>query len=49
MNFIPAGEIIGKVYHIRNVTIKQNPYLPDGDYGFIDMYCSDPNCDCRKP
>jgi hypothetical protein len=48
MEFIPAGEIIGKSHQVRTVSIKQSPQLPDGEYSFIDMYCADPECDCRK-
>jgi hypothetical protein len=48
MEFIPAGEIIGEAHQVRTVSIKQSPQLPDGEYSFIDMYCVDPKCDCRK-
>lgn len=48
MEFIPAGEIIGEAHQVRSVRIAQSPQLPDGEYNFIDMYCSDSNCDCRK-
>jgi hypothetical protein len=48
MEFIPAGEVIGEAHQVRSVQIAQSPLLPDGEYSFIDMYCSDPSCDCRK-
>jgi hypothetical protein len=48
MHFIPAGEVIGEAHQVRSVTITQSPQLPDGEYSFIDMYCPDPDCDCRK-
>jgi hypothetical protein len=48
MEFIPAGEVIGEAHQVRSVRIAQSPQLPDGEYSFIDMYCSDPSCDCRK-
>ena len=48
MEFIPAGKIIGEAHRVRSVRIAQSPQLPDGEYSFIDMYCSDPKCDCRK-
>jgi hypothetical protein len=48
MEFIPAGEIIGETHQVRTVSIKQSPQLPDGEYTFIDTYCADPECDCRK-
>jgi hypothetical protein len=48
MEFIPAGEIIGEAHQVRTVSIKQSPQVPDGEYSFIDTYCTDPGCDCRK-
>ena len=48
MEFIPAGEVIGEAHQVRSVGIRKSPQLPDGEYTFIDMYCSDPRCDCRK-
>ncbi len=24
------------------------PDLPDGEYGFLELYCDDPSCDCRR-
>ena len=48
MKFIPAGEIIGDAHQVRTVTIASSSQLPDGEYCFVDMYCSDPSCDCRK-
>ena len=48
MEFIPAGEIIGETHQVRTVEIARSPQLPDGEYSFIDTYCSDPKCDCRK-
>jgi hypothetical protein len=48
MKFTPAGEIIGRAHRVRTVGIVDSPQLPDGEYRFIDMYCTDPSCDCRK-
>jgi hypothetical protein len=48
MNFLPAGEIIDEKHQIRTVRISSSPNLPDGEYGFIDTYCTDIDCDCRK-
>ncbi len=48
MEFIPAGEIIGNAHQVRTVSIKQSSQLPDGEYSFIDTYCNDSECDCRK-
>lgn len=48
MEFEPAGEIIGKQHQVRTVGLKQSPHLPDGDYTFVDTYCTDASCDCRR-
>jgi hypothetical protein len=32
----------------RSITIHNNPRLPDDDYGFLELYCNDENCDCRR-
>lgn len=48
MKFVPAGEYIGDKHQIRSVRIEQSPHIPDGEYGFVDTYCIDPECDCRK-
>ena len=48
MEFIHAGEIIGIAHQVRTAEISDSPRLPDGEYKFVDMYCTDPSCDCRK-
>ena len=48
MDFIPAGEVVGEAHQVRTVEIARSPQLPDGEYSFIDSYCTDPACDCRK-
>ncbi len=48
MEFMPAGEIIGDAHQVRTISVTQNSLLPDGEYSFVDMYCTDPECDCRK-
>jgi len=48
MKFVPAGEVIGQAHRVRTVGLRGSPHLADGDYTFVDMYCVDPNCDCRK-
>lgn len=45
--FLPAGEILPEC-QIRTVVIADDPYLPNGEYAFIDTYCTDNTCDCRK-
>jgi hypothetical protein len=32
----------------RSVTVTQQPDLPDGEYGFMELYCNEPGCDCRR-
>lgn len=48
MEYIPAGEIIGPAHQVRTVGLKESPHLPDGDYTFVDSYCTDASCDCRR-
>ena len=32
----------------RSVTVTRTSDLPDGEYGFIELYCNEPDCDCRR-
>jgi hypothetical protein len=32
----------------RSITIQGEPLLPDDEYGFLEAYCNDENCDCRR-
>jgi len=48
MDFVPAGEIIGEAHQVRTVGLRDSRQLPDGNYRFVDTYCTDPSCDCRK-
>lgn len=32
----------------RTVTVFARPDLPRGDYGFLELYCDEPGCDCRR-
>lgn len=32
----------------RSVRIAGRLDLPDGDYGFVELYCDEPACDCRR-
>jgi hypothetical protein len=32
----------------RSVTVTQRPDLPDGEYGFLEFYCDEAGCDCRR-
>ena len=46
--FIPAGELLGPDCAVRSVVLADAPHLPDGEYTFVDSYCTDNTCDCRK-
>ena len=32
----------------RSATITGRDDLPEGDYGFFELYCNEPHCDCRR-
>jgi hypothetical protein len=32
----------------RSVTVTDRDDLPNGEYGFIEFYCNEPQCDCRR-
>lgn len=32
----------------RSAIITENPYLPDGEYTLIELFCTTPGCDCRR-
>jgi len=32
----------------QSLTVTGRSDLPDGDYGFIELYCNEPDCDCRR-
>lgn len=36
------------VKETRVATLTGQPALPDGEYGFLELYCDDPGCDCRR-
>jgi hypothetical protein len=40
------GEIAWK--ETRSITISGHPILPADDYGLIEAYCNDENCDCQR-
>jgi hypothetical protein len=33
---------------MRSATVRQMPDIPDGEYGFLELYCDEPDCDCRR-
>jgi hypothetical protein len=32
----------------RSVTVPPGQDLPDGEFGFLEFYCDEPGCDCRR-
>ena len=32
----------------RSVTVPPRQDLPEGEYGFVELYCDEPACDCRR-
>ena len=32
----------------RSVTVLDKSHLPPADYGFVEMFCNEPGCDCRR-
>ncbi len=32
----------------RSARVAGQDGLPDGDYGFFELYCNEPGCDCRR-
>jgi len=32
----------------RTIIVINDPDLPDGEYGLIESYCNEPDCDCRR-
>jgi len=33
---------------MRTVTVRGHGSLPDGPYGFLEFYCNEVGCDCRR-
>ena len=52
MPFAAFHDYFPEVAHreTRSITIPpgSNLGLPPGDYGFLEMYCDEPGCDCRR-
>jgi hypothetical protein len=32
----------------RRITLRNDLQIPDGEYAFVDSYCEDKDCDCRR-
>ncbi len=50
MPYEPFYEQFGDLAYqeTRSITTHKNPPLPDDDYGFLEAYCNDENCDCQR-
>jgi hypothetical protein len=50
MPMIPFMERFPEVgaQETRYVTVPQRQDLPEGEYGFVELYCDEPGCDCRR-
>ena len=52
MAYIPLYELLPEVAmkETRTITVaRQNHFsLPEGDYGMVEMFCNDEDCDCRR-
>lgn len=50
MPFIPFHEVFPDqaAREIRTVTTLDSGRLPAGSYSLIEMYCDEPDCDCRR-
>src|SRR5688572_24340857 len=36
------------IQEMRTVTLQGWEDLPDGEYGFLELYCDEAGCDCRR-
>ncbi len=36
------------VNETRTITVRGRDDLPDGEYGFVELYCNQVSCDCRR-
>ena len=48
MSFQSIGALLGDSYKAKSVDLLDHPSLPSGRYFFIELYCTDKKCDCRK-
>lgn len=32
----------------RVITAQGHALLPDGEYGLVELFCTEPGCDCRR-
>ena len=52
MPFVPFGDLLPELaeQETRSITVMDgsNWGLPLGEYSFIEMFCDEPGCDCRR-
>ena len=50
MPFEPFFERFGDIAEkeTRSIIVRNSPDLPDDKFIFLEMYCNDENCDCRR-
>lgn len=49
MEFIPFVEVFPASHEdVRSILVKRSHQVPVGEYCFMDSYCNDPTCDCRR-
>jgi hypothetical protein len=32
----------------RRITLRNDPQIPDGEYAYVESFCEDKHCDCRR-
>ena len=45
-SIMPFGELDPTTF-VRTLVLQGHAEVPDGAYGIVDAYCTDPGCDCR--
>jgi len=45
--FVERFPVVG-ARETRSVTVTNRQDLPEGEYGFLEFYCGEPGCDCRR-
>lgn len=51
MPMVPLYTICGEELafrEMRTATVLSDPDLPPGPYGFLELYCDEEGCDCRR-
>lgn len=50
MYLIPFDLLFPEIAHkeTRSLTLNGLPGIPNSDYGLLETYCPDPNCDCQR-